>query len=240
MPLYAIHDANPSRVYVFPEDTPNNGRPSGSDLAVWMTTSDITNPHAITISGSEVVIINSTDRAVSLFPVDTADGATAVRRLRYLLPSNRQRPHGAAVLGNDLLVLENEWQGYQGVYVIPLSVAEGERAVISRTFSFPSAINNAEGLWLDGNDLYICNVGASKVFVVPADTANGAEATITRQFDIPSPAENVIGIAKVGSELYLNDPADRKIYVVSANTANGTTAVISRQFNMPTNLDTCE
>ena len=241
MPLYCIHDANPSKVYVFPEDTPNGGTPSGSDVVVFNTTSNIQNPDAITISGLEVVILDTSNRSVNFFPVDAGHNTTPTRRLWYRIPTGVARPQGAVASGSDLYIADNKLTGADDIVIIPLGVGSGQTATETRRFRLPSVLDNIHGLDLDGNDLYIINVDITDgtdtgVFIVPADTADGTEATISRRFTFPVAIDSPIGVVKVGTDLYIADPIDREIYVVSADTANNTQATISRQFNMPSGL----
>ena len=80
MALFCVQSGNPDRVYVFPEDTPDDGMPSGSDVRAFSLPSGLTSPVSMTIDGNDLYVADTTGDEVFVIPADTADGATAVVR----------------------------------------------------------------------------------------------------------------------------------------------------------------
>lgn len=93
--------------------------------------------------------------------------------------------------------------GDDQVYVFSNNIPDGERAVATRVFNFPSNLTQPTGAATDGNDLYIFDTAGREVFVIPADTANRATATVSRRFVLNNLSTFTIGITVDENHFYV-------------------------------------
>ena len=183
--------------------------------------------------------IGTTDQ-IYVFPEDTGNGQTPsgsdVRS--FNLPPAASDPNALAIEGNNLYVANLASQNNR-IVIVAADTADGTTLAdsdIIRQFDLPSAINQPQGLALDGDDLYISNASNDIIYIVSASTANGTTATIVRQFNIPS-AIFPTALAIDGNDLYIGDASGDRIVIVAADTANNATATIAREFDLPSGND---
>ena len=236
MALFCLHSGTPDRVFVFPEDTANDGTPSGSNVRDFNLPS--VSPESMTIDGDDLYIASrvGTGAEVIVIPADTADGTTLTDSdiiRRFDLPSGLTFPRGMAINGNDLYISD---QTGDEVFVIPADTADGGTAVASRRFDLPSNLTTPLSMTIDGDDLYIADSTDDEVFVIPANTANDGTAVASRRFNLPTGLTSPQGMTIDGNDLYVADFTGTEVFVIPADTANNGTAVASRRFNLPSGL----
>ena len=233
--LYCVHGSTPKSIYVFPEDTPNNGRPSGADVRAFNTPSVVGQPQSIALSGNNLFIGDQGGREIVVTPENTVNGGTGAIVTRFNLPNII--PNGMAISGNNLFVT-NSSNGNVSVMPadtgMPYDPNDIQDATITRQFSPPTGLSSPSAMTIQGNDLYIAD--SNEVFVMPADTPNGQTAVASRRFNRPPGVGIISGMAIHGNSLLLAEPSGDDIVEIPADTANGATATITRRFNLPSGL----
>ena len=213
MPLYCAHLGSTDRIFVFPEDTPNGGTPSGTDLRSFNLPTTISQPLAIAIDGDDLYIAdfrNSFSR-IHIVSASTANGTTATVTRFFDLLTTISQIQGLAIDGNDLYVAD---ANSDTVAIVSKNTANNTTATITRSFTFPSAVNLL-GLAIDGNDLYAADGSGDDIIVVPKNTADGTTLTTsdyTRRFSLPSNNADAFAITIAGTDLFTADRIDRASY----------------------------
>ena len=234
MPLYCPHynSGGMGSIYVFPEDTANNGTAVADSTFTLPTT--IGEPQGVAISGNDLYIAETNE--INVVSADTADGTTATVSRSFTLPPNISTARGMTISGNDLYIVDVV---DDVVYIVPADTANGTTLTnndIVRQFNLPSDLTVPLAMTISGNDLYVADGDGDEVFVMPADTANNGTAVESRRFDLPAFLTSPQGMTISGNDLYVADDASNRVSVLPANTADDGTAVASRRFNLPTGL----
>ena len=230
MPLVCIHAGSPSQIYIFAEDTPNNGTPSGSDVSVFQGPSDLTQARGAVIDDGSLIVLDDSGDEVFWFTLNLS-GSPVTASKRVDLPALNALGSALTVVGNEFAVYD---VSQRRLYFYPLATADGAEAVFSKYFFIN--INGGVGLASDGNDIYVGSASDGKIDVVSATTAHQQVASIIRTILLPSDITAPYGITLKGNDLYIADLTDFKIYRIDADTPHNTVAVIRQEFNLPTGL----
>ena len=257
MSLYAIHSAGTaSAVYVFPENTPPGGTPSGSDVRTFPMPTGLTFPSACVLSldGSELLITDDSGEEVFFVNEDTPDGTIPIPTRKIFLPPSIGAPLGIAISSAGLHIADNT---SKAIYLLPTTKpnettdANGTTIVvlldsdIIKTINMPTVITVVQGLSISGDELVITDSANDALFFVPIATLNNQIGTLTRQVNFPSQIGLPRGVAIDSSgNAYVGDSQDDDIYHIPTTkadetTQNGTTIVnllssdIILNFNLP-------
>lgn len=225
--LYAVDNAA-DKVYVISSQTAD--QTEAETLRVFDLPSHSSNPSAAAVDGTDLYIIDQSDRQVFVIPTNTQNLGTATATRAFNISYTGVA--GLTVDADYVYLLDSS--GYIRIY--DKTTASTQAVAPTRSFRAVTNSRNHRGLTNDGTYLYVLYQDTINrkytIAVVQKGTSDGATATIERKFPVPSTTGIAAALVTHDNDIYYV-ATDDNVYIFPKDTANGATPVVSRSFSLP-------